>query len=78
MLHGESLQESLGSQAELDKAMIGTELAAHGGAVALRGAVQMLYPGAVLDLVHRGHPEVISLGAEHAQRLFEGQRDLEP
>ena len=57
--------------------MVGGQLAPDGVAVRVCLAVEILIARAGADLVHGPHPEVVGVGAEGANGLFEGKLNFE-
>ena len=57
--------------------MVSRELAADGVAVGLRVAMEVLVATHAPEGRHGGHPEVIGIGTEDADGLFEGDFDFE-
>jgi hypothetical protein len=75
--HGQILEQALGEQAQLDVPYIGSQLAADRLAIAFGLAVGMLRAVAAPDRFHVLHPEVIGIGADGVDGLFETDFDFE-
>jgi len=71
------LEYPLDDEADLDVPLIGGELAADLSAVTIRLAVEVLVAVAAADRCHGPHPEVVGIGADGMDRLFEADFDFE-
>ena len=71
------MKDTLRDESDLDVAMVGGQLAPDGVAVGVCLAVEILITRAGADLVHGPHPEVVGVGAEGANGLFEGKLNFE-
>ena len=71
------LQQTLGDAAELDVAVVRSDLAADVLLVALGLAADVLIALPAAALGHVAHPEVIGVGAQSVERLTESGLDLE-
>ena len=75
---GQGEHDTLGSESELDEAMIGGEFSSDGVAVRIGLSVEVLVAGLSGDGDHVGHPEVVQVGSDDAQGALETHFDLEP
>ena len=74
---GEALEKSLGDDTELDVAMVGGELPAQLIAIGVGFAVGILVAGTARPGFHGRHPEVITVGSNGVDGLFERHFDFE-
>ena len=74
---GETLQDALGDESDLNVPMIGGELAADAVAILFGLAVEKLIALSALDRPHGPHPEVIGPGPDGVEGVLEGEFDFE-
>ena len=75
--NSEALEKSLGDDTELDVAMVGGELPAQLIAIGVGFAVGILVAGTARPGFHGRHPEVITVGSNGVDGLFERHFDFE-
>ena len=77
MEDGDALEKSLGDDAKLDVAMVGGEFPAHLIAIGIGFPMRMLVAGTARPGFHGRHPEVITVGSNGVDGLFERHFDFE-
>ena len=77
MEDGDALEKSLGDDAKLDVAMVGGEFPAHLIALGIGFPMRMLVAGTARPGFHGRHPEMITVGSNGVDRLFERHFDFE-
>ena len=71
------LEDALGDTAELDVSMVGRHLAKHRLSIPRTSVMQVLIAGTPLDGIHVHHPEMVGVGTQGVDRMFEAEFDLE-
>ena len=70
--------QALSDAPELNVAVVGSDLSQDVATVEFRGAMEILVSRSAVDRLHVSHPEMVCVGAERVDGLFEADFDFEP